>query len=310
MHALPVARRTATVKRRAKFWPHCVQALVTLNHPATPRTQAKNDSASRPTATASAFRCVPLRTVFAIIFAHNSPVFNVTLAYDERAETVFSERPRTRAKRPWLSLAAENMRPGFAVPIDYVRVDGPRPLPAFPKAGRHGDVSQTLPRLNASLGIAAVTAGDVLESLGELVEFAEPLAASVHVARCVSDGIVAFTERWQRRSLRIVRNTSRMAAHLARELNATAAKIDALKDGVAAAFKALRAEVHDFESRLYFGVIDGYSLGQGIQSAGRTVTRSPAIRLFVAISVVEAVAALGVVAFQMLPCASRDAHRL
>jgi len=92
-----------------------------------------------------------------------------------------------------------------------------------------------------------MTADEVLESLGELFQSAEPLVSSAHVGRCVSDGMIALKERWQRLSLSIVRNTSRMVARLARELNATTAKVKALKEGVTA-LKALRAEVHGSSS--------------------------------------------------------------
>ena len=245
------------------------------------------------------YECTPKQAKFVIECFFFNHTLNISFGVDGRSELVFSEKLRVALRKPWLGFTAKTQS---QVTLESVRVKGPKKMKKFtkPENETHHE-SQFLTEMkdkNAKVGVI-----DVIKCVDELVTRVDPVADSAYVEKYVRDSLVEFADKWQRRSLNIVTETSELRVQLEFELNTTRDAIEDLKYDVDRVFKKMKKDVHDIESELYFGVLKGYDLDHNIRKTKKELKKSWLIPGLLAVSICETI-----VAFGFVVCHCRDAE--
>jgi hypothetical protein len=248
------------------------------------------------------FRSQPKSPTITLSFDYLSPTVTIAAFIDSEKKTVFQDRPRVRIRRCWFGITGQNSRHGSPIRVDAITMDI---ADDTRQSSSHLEVPQWR-RLNESLAnlktaLLKLDRGkigviDILDCFIEATEVGTGLANSGDVNELIMAKMLPLAESWQRRSISIIKDTKTLRGSLLVGLNATGRAIAMLKEDVDEAFKKLKNGMHDIESQLYFGVLNGNKLNHRLRSIKKDAKKSKVVRILLWSSVTE----IGIVSSYLL----------
>jgi hypothetical protein len=226
--------------------------------------------------------------------SYEAPTLVINVTTDGIGHTVYETQPRVRVRRTWLAITAQNGKQGFPIVVNSIKLEN-FPDEAAPTPPETGLV--VLERVSEK---GSGTIEEILSSFDELIEYMEPLANRSEAQRILTDSMLPFVEKWQRRSYAIVRSSEAVRSRLIDGLLGIAASLSEVKADINASFRELKAEVHEVESTLYFGVLKGYHIHRHIRQERKSLAKSWTVKVLLWISGAEVVAALVLVVSQVI----------
>jgi hypothetical protein len=230
------------------------------------------------------------RPSFTCMFNYSSPILRVAIDVDGNRTILFDDRPRVRIRRSFLAVTGQNGKVGCPVLVNAIRLEGPQ-IRSDAKSPRAPEA--VLGALEQRLASGAgCDCRSLLAHVERLTDYSRRVGESSDLDVIVRRLLVPVVGDWQRRSSAIVNDIARLRTSLDAGLNATVGQLALLKGDMQREFVAMKTEIHDIESDLYFGVLKNYQLQRNLSEATEIPQKEKTVRNLVILLIGEVSLAL------------------
>ena len=236
------------------------------------------------------FNCTLKNPVVDFEIEYQSPVLRVNVTADQNEYVVFHEKPRVKVRRHWFSISSNSITRKEPILVNSVLFSGNK----VPQTQEMINTrkNQTLPILSSLYHQVKENKSDIhilemIQCLDEVLELSSSLSSADEVLEVVSDKILSFSDKWQRRSINLTNKVFDLRMNIKSRLMDAEDAFNALLGDLQMDILNFQDEIQKIESDMYFQVLEGYSLSKSIKQEKKDVKKSFLPRCLMYTSIIE-----------------------
>ena len=224
-------------------------------------------------------------------FEYMDKRLRISAVYDNITMNLFDGIPIVPIRRNWLSITADNTDSEDKVEILEIKFKSNNNNKYLTENLTRNSypfdyLNHVLKQLKMNINYRPRTI-DVISSLNDIIVCAENLIDYNLVYQIITNQLSDFTEKWQRRTILIKKQSNSLRSKITDQLNNTEAIIEYFKNDINDNVKMFNEEIHVIESDLYNGVLDGYKLYKYLKNQKKVTKEYNLSKIFLTISLIE-----------------------
>ena len=200
---------------------------------------------------------------------------SVFIRTGQKEKMIFNEIPLSSIKKYFLSVTTKNGKHPNVIKVQSALVSNDpdsdlKPIVAKKvnmikqtkkESGKKGENRNNEKQIISS----HATVDDVLDQILEFDLFSQEITKMADIRGLIQKEMLPFSDRWQRRSIRLMRETVGLRENLSNTLNNSHALLEKVKQDLEDNIVELMKSYKEVESELYYGISNSYDLHNEIK---------------------------------------------
>lgn len=205
----------------------------------------------------------------------------IELIHDDNSTIIFNDKMRVKLDKGNFAITGQNDDIPSPIILNSVFMNGEQSKEKIKDVNKSVETSEYLKKYSSP------TIDNILNIFDYVNQKIYKVSDVDDLSSIILEAFLPFSDRWQRRSIKLQKSTSSLKSKIFQELNVTSHILTGFKDQLDQDFIDLKHEIQEVQSELYFGVYDNYKMNRNLKDTKKEIKKGGISRVLMFIIMIE-----------------------